>query len=1134
MFWQNTAELATFLRRNSRSSVSLNAGATIQSSNHLMIGISMKRVLVHVVVAFSLLITAGALAEEKSGDAKDPMTTETFNGLAFRNIGPALTSGRVNDFAVNPANRDEYYVVAASGGVWKTINAGTTWESVFDGEGSYSIGCITMDPTNPSILWVGSGENNSQRSVSYGDGVYRTDNGGKTWENVGLKGSEHIGKILIDPRQSGTVYVAAQGPLWGPGGDRGLYKTTDNGKHWSCVLKISENTGVTDVVMDPRNPDVIIAASYQRRRHVWTVINGGPESAIHKSTDGGTTWVKLTEGLPAEDMGRIGLAISPVNPDIVFAIVELANKKGGIYRSTNRGASWEKRSDYVSGSGQYYNELICDPRDVDRVYSMDVYLRVTTDGGKTFRNLGEKSKHVDNHAIWIDPDNTNYYLVGCDGGIYESFDRAATWSFKANLPITQFYRVAVDNATPFYNVYGGTQDNFSLGGPSRTISSAGIVNADWLVTTSGDGFVTRIDPEDPNIVYSESQYGGLVRFDKKSGEGLGIKPQEAKGENGYRWNWDSPLLISPHSHTRLYFAANFVFRSDDRGNTWTKVSSDLTRQIDRNKLPVMGKVWGVDAIAKNASTSLYGNIVSMVESPVKEGTLYVGTDDGLIQLTMDGGASWKKLEKFPGVPEMTYVSALVASQHEAATVYAAFDNHQNSDFRPYLLKSVNGGETWTPIAGNLPERGTVYSIAEDHVNKNLLFAGTEFGVFFTVDGGKKWIQLKGGLPTIAVRDIAIQKRENDLVLGTFGRGFYILDDYTPLRTVAAEGLSSGARLFTVKNAPMYVESRPYGYKGRGFMGESFYAAPNPPLGATFTYFLDEALKTKKKIRQGREKELIKSGKTPPYPTYEDLRAEDEEEVPAIIVSVTDASGKVVRNLTGPTTRGINRVTWDVRFAPLEPVSLSDEGGDAWSESGQAPLALPGTYTVSLAKRVNGVTTPIGVSQSFTVAPLGGGSLPIADRFAHVAFQRKVADLQRAVLGASRLIDDVKERATYLRKAALSAPATPEQFLVSLRSLETRINDIVRKLRGDRTLSSRNEAFPPAIIDRVTGIIDDQWLSTGGATQTHMRAYAVASEEFEPVLAEIKALVEVDLRKLEGSLESLGAPWTPGRIPEWKK
>lgn len=1085
-----------------------------------------------------LLISQNPCAAEtdkpEDNKPKDLFSAETFSGLKFRSIGPALTSGRIIDLAVNPNNRNEYYVAVASGGVWKTINAGTTWTPVFDGEGSYSIGCITMDPNNASVLWVGTGENNSQRSVSYGDGVYRSEDGGKSWENVGLKSSEHIGKIVIDPRNSNVVYVAAQGPLWGPGGDRGLFKTTDAGKTWNAVLKISENTGVTDVVMDPRNPDVLYAASYQRRRHVWTLIDGGPESAIHKSTDGGASWKKLKSGLPTDDMGRIGLAISPVNPDILFAIIELANRKGGFYRSTNRGATWEKRGDYASTSAQYYSEIFCDPKDVNRIYSMDVYLKVTDDGGKTFKNLGEKSKHVDNHVIWIDPNNTDYYLVGCDGGLYESFDRGENWSYKSNLPVTQFYRVALDNATPFYNVYGGTQDNFSLGGPSRTISASGIVNADWIVTVGGDGFVTRIDPEDPNIVYSESQYGGLVRFDKKSGEVMGIKPQEGKGEAPYRWNWDSPLIISPHSHTRLYFAANILFRSDDRGNTWRKVSGDLTRKIDRNKLPVMGKVWGVDAIAKSASTSLYGNIVSLVESPVKEGLIYVGTDDGLIQVTEDGGVNWRKTEKFPGVPEMTYVSSLVASQHDATTIYAGFDNHQNGDFRPYLLKSVDAGKSWTSIKGTLPEKGTVYAIAEDHINKNLLFAGTEFGIFFTVDGGSKWVQLKGGLPTIAVRDIAIQKRENDLVLGTFGRGFYILDDYTPLRNVSSAMLESESQLLPIKNALMYIESRPYGLKGKAFQGESFFTAENPPFGATFTYYLKDALKTKKELRQEREKAALKKGETPPYPSMDELRAEDEEEKPSIILTVKDESGNVVRRLNGPVTKGMNRIAWDLRYSPLWPVKEKDEEPDVFTEVDQSPLAMLGKYTVSLTKRVNGVATELSSSQTFTASILGNVSLPAQDRSALVEFQRRVAELQRAVLGASQLVDDVKSRVALIKKALLQTQAPTAQLRASLEAIEKNTNDITRLLRGDRTVRSRNEPFPPSIVERVNGIVDDQWMSTGAPTQTQIDAYDVAGDEFAPLLAQLRTLVQVDLKNLETAMEGVSAPWTPGRVPEWKK
>ena len=447
------------------------------------------------------------------------------------------------------------------------------------------------------------------------------------------------------------------------------------------MLEISENTGVTDLLMDPRDPDVLIAASYQRRRHVWTLIDGGPESALYKSTDGGESWDELTGGLPSGDVGRIGLAQAPARPDVVYAIIEAANDAGGLYRSVDAGVNWEKRGDYVSGSPQYYQELVVDPHDSDRVYSLDTWMMVSEDGGSSFERVGERFKHVDNHALWIDPEDTDYLLAGCDGGVYESFDRGATWHFKANLPITQFYRVSVDNASPFYNVFGGTQDNFSLGGPSRTTTAHGITNADWFVTRGGDGFETVVDPEDPNILYAQSQYGGLVRFDRQSGEAVHIRPQPGKDEGGLKWNWDSPIIISPHSHTRLYFAANRLFRSDDRGDSWTAVSPDLTAAIDRNELEVMGKVWSVDAVAKNRSTSMYGNIVSLSESPLKEGRLYVGTDDGLIQVTDDGGAAWSRTELPPLVPEIAYVSSLSASLHEVEVLYASVRQPQDERFQ---------------------------------------------------------------------------------------------------------------------------------------------------------------------------------------------------------------------------------------------------------------------------------------------------------------------------------------------------------------------------------------------------------------------------------------------------------------------
>ncbi len=1088
----------------------------------------MKNLITFIILFFFLTSFHNA---QESKNSVSPLTSSTFSGLKFRSIGPAFASGRISDFAINPNNINEYYSAVASGGVWKTTNAGTTWEPIFDDEGSYSIGCITMDPNNPHVIWVGSGENNSQRSVGYGDGVYRSSDGGKSWENVGLKTSEHIAKIIVDPRDSKIIYAASQGPLWSSGGERGLYKSTDWGNSWKQILKISEHTGVTDIVIDPRDPDVIYAASYQRRRHVFTLINGGPESAIFKSTDAGENWNKLKSGLPTVDIGRIGLAISTVNPDYVYAIIEAANDKGGFFRSTNRGATWEKRNSMIARSPQYYMEIFCDPVNVDKAYSLDTWTKVTTDGGKTFNRLGNKHRHVDDHAIWINPKNTKHVLIGGDGGIYETFDGAENWHFKNNLPVTQYYKVATDNSEPFYYVYGGTQDNNTHGGPSRTVNANGIMNSDWFVTLGGDGFETQIDSMDPNTVYSQYQYGGLVRYDRKSGEKISIVPVEGKDEEAYRFNWDSPLLISPHKNTRLYFCANKVFKSDDRGNSWKIISDDLTRQLDRNKIPVMGKIWSVDAVSKNASTSQYGNIVAFTESPVKEGLLYAGTDDGLIQISKDGGTSWTKHQSFLDVPDTTYVNMLLASQFVEKTVYAVFNNHKRGDFKPYILKSEDSGNSWESISSNLPERGSVYAIAEDHINPNLLFAGTEFGVFFTIDGGKNWVQLKGGLPTIAIRDIEIQKRENDLVLASFGRGFYILDDYSSLRNASEKELEDEAIIFPVKDALMYMEAKPMGGGGKASRGESFYTAANPEFGATFTYYLKNSIKTKSDLRRQEEKEIIKKEKPVNFPSYEKLDEEFNEEEPYLLFTISDEAGQVVRRLKADASKGVNRITWDLRYPSTDPVTKGIEKFD--NKSSGFPT-VPGTYSVSLSKVVNGKLTELTQPVKFNTVLLNNSKVSEQDRIALSKFTKQVAEISRVIKGTQKYVQDLNEKISKIRAALKTTPQANEQIFADAKNIKIRLNEIDRKLSGDKTLSKIKVTAPPSIAGRISDIIWGIWNTSSAPTETQKQSYKIAGEEFKPLLTELRNLVEYDLKNIESKMESIGAPWTPGRIPVWNE
>lgn len=1076
-------------------------------------------------------------AQRASTESDSSRKSNPASAIHFRAIGPAFFSGRISDIAVDPRNKTTWYVGTASGGLWKTTNAGTTWTPIFDKEKSYSIGVVVVDPKDPNIVWVGTGENNAQRSVSYGDGVYKSIDGGRTWKNVGLKESEHIGKIVIDPRNSDVVYVAAQGPLWSGGGDRGLFKTTDGGESWKKVLDGGDWAGVSDVVLDPRNPDILIASTWQRYRRQWGYIAGGPQSGVYRSTDGGESWTKSQSGLPREELGRTGLAVSPVNPDVVYAIVEAANDGGGFFRSEDGGVNWKKMSDYTATS-LYYQEIFPDPVDVNRVYSMDVRTMVTENGGKSFAPVGEKDKHVDNHVIWIDPDNTNHLLIGCDGGLYESFDRGQTYTHFSNLPLAQFYRVEVDNSLPFYRVYGGVQDNSTIGGPSQTRTDNGITNRDWFFTAGGDGFQTRVDPKDPNTVYSQSQHGNLARFNLATGERIDIQPQPDAGEEGLRWHWDSPLIISPFSNTRLYFAANRLFRSDDRGDTWRAVSPDLTRRIDRNKLKMMGRVWSVDAVAKNTSTSLYGTIVTLAESPLKEGLLWVGTDDGLIQVSTDAGANWRKIEGIRGAPDTAFVSRVTPSSHDTNTVYASFDNHKAGDYKPYIFKSTDLGRTWTSISGNLPERGTVYVVIDDPKDPNLLYAGTEFGLYYTADGGRKWAKLGSGIPTIQVRDLAIQKRDDALVVATFGRGFYLLDDLSTLRALTPQVLASEATLLPISRTPLFVRSRPLGGSGAASLGSRFYTAPNPEFGAHIAYYLKDGYKTRRAQRQEAEKKAAKEGKDVFYPSWDSLRVEDREEKPAILLTITDAEGNVVRRLTGPTGAGLQQVVWDLRYpSPNPPTAASPRGGADEEEGGRrreqsGPYVLPGTYRVAMAKRVDGKVTPLGEPVSFEVYQLDSGATRRSP--AVLAFQQKTAKLARAVLGANALATETMNRLNLLEQALQATPNVEAARLsASARELEEKLRDVQTALTGDRTAARRNESFPPSLLSRLNEITNGLWSSTlGDATNTQKHQYDIVGSEFGNVLAQLKSLVTVDMKRLEDSAEAAGAPWTSGRIPTW--
>lgn len=1063
----------------------------------------------------------------KSNSTVSKIDSKLLSAFRFRSIGPALMSGRIADLAIDEEQPNTWYVAVGSGGVWKTVNAGTTWQPIFDNYNSYSIGCITIDPNNRNTIWVGTGENVGGRHVGYGDGIYVSYNAGKTFKNMGLKETEHISKIIVHPKNSNIIYVASQGPLWNSGGERGLYRSNDGGKTWKLILAKGEWTGVTDVVMDPTNPKTIYAATHQRHRTVAALLNGGPETGIHKSTDGGETWKELTNGIPGADKGKIGLAISPQKPNVIYATIELANRQGGFFRSSDYGESFTKMSDYLSGGTgpHYYQEIYADPHHFDVVYHANVQLGRTEDGGATFNSVGNSNKHVDNHAVAFHPTDPDFVLVGCDGGLYRSFDYCATYDFTENLPLTQFYKLDVDNDWPVYHVVGGTQDNNTQYGPARTLNNSGIRNADWRITIGGDGHDCAIDPEDPNIIYCESQQGYLRRFDRRTGESVDIRPQPGKGEDYFRFNWDSPIHISPHDHKRLYFGSKILHRSDDRGDSWKSVSGDLSRGLDRFKMKMMGRIWSIDAIWDLLAMSQFGNITSISESPLQEGLIYVGTDDGLIQVTEDGGETWTKIDKVFGVPEMFFVNDIKADRFDADTVYACVDDHKTGDFSPYIIKSTDRGKTWELISDSLPERHLCWRIIQDHESPNLLFAGTEFGAFVTLDGGDSWHKLAGA-PNIPFRDLEIQRRENDLVGATFGRGFYVLDDYSTLRELSDETLENDFTIFPVKKALQYVPERILGGR-RGSQGDSLYVADNPPFGAVFRYYLKEGFKSLNDIRKEKEAKNKKANADNPRPEWDELKKEDRDNVAVLVFEIRDEDGNVVDRINGSAREGIQTVTWNLRYAPF---TASSGGGRFFGGGG--PMVAPGTYSVVAFKTDDEGIEQLGDPVEFEVELISEGTLEANDSLDTLEFQMKVGTLQRSVTGASQVVNAALAELQSVQSLAKEGRKIDWDVLQQTNTLYQKLLDAQDKLNGDRTRSSRFAIGAPSISSRIQNALFGSLRQTYGPTGTNREQFEIALEEYNSVKEEIRQLIESDLEELRSALDETGAPWTSGRrIPD---
>lgn len=922
---------------------------------------------------------------------------QAIDRLRFRDIGPASMSGRVDDFAVFESNPAVFYIATATGGLWKTVNSGTTLEQVFHSQTTSSIGDVAIAPNDPNLVWVGTGENNNRQSSSWGDGVYKSADGGRTWTNMGLRDSKQIARIIVDPVDYDVVYVAALGNLWGAGGERGLYKTSDGGLTWSRILDSGPDAGVTELVMDPANNKVLYAATYQRRRSSWGFNGGGPASAIWKSTDAGRTWTKLTKGIPTGSLGRIGLDIYRKNPNVLYARIE-HQSESGTYRSDDAGASWTKLS-AINPRPMYFSQIRVDPESDARIYVLGVQLHVSDDGGRTFHNEGARQIHVDHHAMWINPNNSNHVLLGSDGGVGISYDRSKTYVYLTNLPVGQFYHVSYDMQSP-YLVCGGMQDNNTWCGPSAVRNEWGIGNDEWFIISGGDGFVGMVDPSNPRVMYAESQGGNMSRIDRLTNERTNIRPEPMPGEKPYRWNWDTPLILSPHDPATVFAAANRVFKSTDRGHTWTVISPDLTAQIDRDTLPLMG-VKGRDiTLATNDGVSNFGNITTFMESPVRRGVYWAGTDDGLVHVSRDGGTTWTNVTaKIPGLPKWSYVARVEPSRSDEGTVYVAFDGHRLGDFGTYVFATSDFGTSWTSLAGDLPKGEVARTLTTDLKNPDVLYLGTESGLWFTYDRGKHWIPVKGRFPTVPVYEIALHPRDNAMLVATHGRSIWILDDLTPFQEYARAIVTSGH----VFSNPGVVQRKASSERMRDFEGDMKFLGKNPERGAVVHFW-------------------VPTGGT------------------QATLTIADAGGTVVREVKSDSATkpqaGLNALGWDLRVAPNRAPRLGQTGGGGFGGgANEGPLVVPGTYSgrLTLDGRAIG-STAIAVRGDPDVTIAEADRKPYFDLQVELhRLQAQANDIAERLVEANDQLTALRERMRDTTKSSASERATWREFVTQFDS-----------------------------------------------------------------------------------------------------